>query len=137
MPGADVLEEVAFRVIKAASAAVALRALEVDPRAIAVLVTDVHMPGSRDGEDLARIVANRRKFLGRAAVSGPSLPPRSVARMLRRFSFKRGSPCRHDGPEAGAVQLEPTKVNPRSPAQVDGILAWGASDAIDTAGPQH
>jgi len=85
MLGADVLEEVAFRVIEAASAAVALRALEVDPRAIAVLVTDVHLPGSRDGEDLARIV-------GKVAVIGSSLAPRSVAGMLRRFSFKRGSP---------------------------------------------
>jgi hypothetical protein len=53
MLGADVLEEVGFRVTEAASAAIALRVLEVDPRAISVLVTDVHLPGSRDGEDLA------------------------------------------------------------------------------------
>jgi hypothetical protein len=62
--------------------------------------------------------------MSKAAVSGPSLAPRSVAGMLRRFSSKRGSRFRHDGLQVDGEQLEPTKVTPRSPAQVDGILAW-------------
>ena len=60
MAAADLLEEAGCRVIEAACADEALQWLTADPGAIEVLVTDVHMPGSMDGLDLARVVVHRQ-----------------------------------------------------------------------------
>jgi CheY-like chemotaxis protein len=70
MLGVDVLEEAGYRVIEAANADVALKVLEADPDAIAILVTDVHMPGSMDGEGLARIVDQRWPWIRVIITSG-------------------------------------------------------------------
>jgi CheY-like chemotaxis protein len=80
MLGVDVLEEAGYRVIEAANADVALKVLEADPDAISILVTDVHMPGSMDGEGLARIVDQRWPWIriiitsGQARLSSEDVP---------------------------------------------------------------
>ena len=55
---ADQLEEDGYCVLEAASAADAIRILETVP-GVAVLFTDVNMPGDLDGLDLARLVHAR------------------------------------------------------------------------------
>jgi two-component system, response regulator PdtaR len=80
MLGVDVLEEAGYRVIEAANADLALKVLEADPDAISILVTDVHMPGSMDGEGLARIVDQRWPWIriiitsGQARLSSEDVP---------------------------------------------------------------
>lgn len=59
MLGADVLEEAGFEVVEAFNGDEALQVLEARPD-IDVLFTDVNMPGSLDGLDLARVVHARR-----------------------------------------------------------------------------
>jgi CheY-like chemotaxis protein len=68
--GVDVLEEAGYQVIEAANADLALKVLEADPRVVSVLVTDVHMPGSLDGCDLARIVEERWPWIRLVVTSG-------------------------------------------------------------------
>ena len=80
MLGVDVLEEAGYLVIEAANADVALKVLEADPDAISILVTDVHMPGSMDGQGLARLVDQRWPWIriivtsGRAHLSSEDVP---------------------------------------------------------------
>jgi two-component system, response regulator PdtaR len=80
MLGVDLLEEAGYRVIEAANADVALKVLEADPDAISILFTDVHMPGSMDGQGLARIVDQRWPWIriiitsGRAHLSSEDVP---------------------------------------------------------------
>jgi CheY-like chemotaxis protein len=80
MLGVDVLEEAGYRVIEAANADVALKVLEADPEAISILFTDVHMPGSMDGQGLARIVDQRWPWIriiitsGQARLSSEDVP---------------------------------------------------------------
>lgn len=59
MTAADELEEAGFQVLEAANADVALKVLEARSDEVLVLFTDVHMPGSMDGMDLAEQVHTR------------------------------------------------------------------------------
>lgn len=68
--GVDLLEEHGFEVIEAATADVALAAIETDPHAIEALVTDVNMPGSIDGVALAREVDRRWPWIRIVITSG-------------------------------------------------------------------
>lgn len=56
--GADVLEEAGFDVVEAADADEALAILETRPD-VRVLFTDINMPGSLDGLELAHLVHER------------------------------------------------------------------------------
>jgi CheY-like chemotaxis protein len=69
MFGADVLEEAGFEVIEAFNGDEALRVLEARPD-VGVLFTDVNMPGSLDGLDLARLVHERRPDIKLLIASG-------------------------------------------------------------------
>ena len=59
MNAVDMLEEAGFEVLEAANADTALRLLEARADEIAVLFTDIHMPGSMDGMALVALVAER------------------------------------------------------------------------------
>lgn len=59
MTAADELEESGFQVLEAANADVALKVLEARSDEVQVLFTDVHMPGSMDGMELAEQVHAR------------------------------------------------------------------------------
>src|SRR4051794_3459836 len=79
MFGVDILEEAGFRVIEADSADTALRTLEAQVKAVSVLVTDVHMPGSMDGHELARVVHERWPGIKIVITSGRAqIPPRDI-----------------------------------------------------------
>jgi CheY-like chemotaxis protein len=69
MFGADVLEEAGFEVLEAVDGDAALAVLEARPD-INVLFTDVNMPGSLDGLDLARLVHARRPDIKLLIASG-------------------------------------------------------------------
>lgn len=69
MFGADVLEEAGFEVVEAVDGDAALAVLETRPD-IGVLFTDVNMPGSLDGLDLARVVHERRPHIKLLIASG-------------------------------------------------------------------
>jgi CheY-like chemotaxis protein len=69
MLGADVLEEAGFEVVEAFNGDEALVVLEARPD-IRVLFTDVNMPGSLDGLDLARLVHERRPDIKLLIASG-------------------------------------------------------------------
>jgi two-component system, response regulator PdtaR len=59
MTAADELEEAGFHVLEAANADVALKVLEARSDEVRVLFTDVGMPGSMDGVELAEQVHRR------------------------------------------------------------------------------
>jgi two-component system, response regulator PdtaR len=59
MTAADELEEAGFQVLEAANADAALTILEARSDEVRVLFTDVHMPGSMDGMELAEQVHAR------------------------------------------------------------------------------
>jgi DNA-binding NtrC family response regulator len=65
----DMLEDAGFEVIEAATADAALAILETDPT-IAVLFTDIDMPGSMSGLDLAGCVAERWPHVRLVVTSG-------------------------------------------------------------------
>jgi two-component system, response regulator PdtaR len=69
MLGADVLEEAGFEVVEAFNGDEALTVLEARAD-IRVLFTDVNMPGSLDGLDLARLVHERRPEIKLLIASG-------------------------------------------------------------------
>ena len=69
MFGADVLEEAGFEVVEAVDGDEALEVLKARPD-IRVLFTDVNMPGSLDGLDLARVVHERRPDIKLLIASG-------------------------------------------------------------------
>jgi two-component system, response regulator PdtaR len=69
MFGADVLEEAGFEVLEAVDGDAALAVLAARPD-IDVLFTDVNMPGSLDGLDLARLVHARRPDIKLLIASG-------------------------------------------------------------------
>lgn len=70
MHAAEVLEEAGYRVIEAANADMAFSVIQADPHAIHVLVTDVNMPGSMDGCDLAREVDRNWPWIRLVVTSG-------------------------------------------------------------------
>lgn len=59
MTAADELEEAGFQVLEAANADIALKMLEARSDEVQVLFTDVNMPGSMDGMELAEQVHER------------------------------------------------------------------------------
>ncbi|MCC2650053.1 MAG: response regulator receiver protein [Microvirga sp.] len=59
MTAADELEEAGFRVLEAANADEALEVLEAQAQLVQVLFTDIDMPGSMDGMELAERVYRR------------------------------------------------------------------------------
>ena len=70
---ADMFLEAGYRVLEAADADEALRFLETNT-GINLLFTDVSMPGSMSGADLARHVAERWPNVGIIVASGRSRP---------------------------------------------------------------
>jgi DNA-binding NtrC family response regulator len=56
---ADVIMECGFEIIEAEDADSAFRRLESEADHVAVVVTDIRMPGAMDGVDLARLVRHR------------------------------------------------------------------------------
>ncbi len=73
MFNADVLDEAEYRVIEAGNGEEALTLFEARPD-IQVVVTDVEMPGSINGFELARRVTKQRPFVGVLIVSGRVRP---------------------------------------------------------------
>lgn len=73
MLAADSLEDSGYTVLEAADAAEALRILEEHDE-VDVLFTDVNMPGSMDGLDLAGMMHDRRPRLGLVITSGRGTP---------------------------------------------------------------
>jgi len=69
MLGADVLEDAGFEVVEAFNGDEALQVLDARPD-IKVLFTDVNMPGSLDGLELARVVHERRPDIKLLIASG-------------------------------------------------------------------
>jgi two-component system, response regulator PdtaR len=59
MTAADTLEEAGFQVLKAADADIAIAVMEARSAEVQVLFTDVDMPGSMDGMELAEQVHAR------------------------------------------------------------------------------
>ena len=69
MFGTDVLEEAGYEVVEAVDGDAALQVLEARSD-VHVLFTDVNMPGSLDGLDLARLVHERRPDIKLLIASG-------------------------------------------------------------------
>ena len=65
----DIIEEAGFRVDAASNADDAVRILE-QRRDVGVVFTDVHMPGSLNGLDLARLVEHKWPWTGVIVTSG-------------------------------------------------------------------
>ena len=74
MTAADELEEAGFQVLEAANADVALKVLEARSAEVQVLFTDVHMPGSMDGMELAEQVHARWPHVLLLIASGYARP---------------------------------------------------------------
>ena len=73
MFNADVLDDANYRVIEAVNGEEALTLFEARPD-IRIVVTDVEMPGSLNGFELARRVTEMRSFVGVLIVSGRVRP---------------------------------------------------------------
>lgn len=77
MIGSDALEDAGYEVVDAESADEALLLLEsMDD--VAVLFTDIRMPGSMDGLELARLVHDRWPAMKILLTSGDTWPPKSL-----------------------------------------------------------
>ena len=74
MNAVDALDEAGFVVVEAAHAADALICLEQDTADIAVICTDVHMPGEMDGIALARHAHERWPRTSLLVMSGKARP---------------------------------------------------------------
>ncbi|SCY92730.1 Response regulator receiver domain-containing protein [Microvirga guangxiensis] len=74
MTAADELEEADFQVLEAANADVAMAVLEARSDEVQVLFTDVHMPGSMDGMELAEQVHARWPHVRLLISSGYAQP---------------------------------------------------------------
>ncbi|WP_210497088.1 response regulator [Microvirga antarctica] len=76
----ELIEAEGFEVLEARDADDALSLLEECSEDVAVLFTDINMPGSMDGRDLMRVVADRWPHIipfmtsGRAYVSDSTIP---------------------------------------------------------------
>jgi CheY-like chemotaxis protein len=75
MGASDMFAHAGYRVLEAGSAAEALRLFETNAD-VRVLFTDVSMPGSMSGADLARDVAKRWPAIGIIMTSGRPRPDR-------------------------------------------------------------
>jgi len=74
MTAADELEEAGFQVLEATNADVALQVLEARSDEVQVLFTDVDMPGSMDGMELAEQVHARWPHVRLLICSGYARP---------------------------------------------------------------
>ena len=70
----DILDEAGFRTLMASSAEEAVIGLEAHGLDVALLFTDVEMPGAMDGFALAHVVATRRPEIGILVSSGNRQP---------------------------------------------------------------
>jgi CheY-like chemotaxis protein len=75
MLNAEMLEDAGFRVLEAGSADEAVNILERSPD-VRVMFSDVKMPGTMDGIDLARLVHDRWPNIGILLTSGHIRPNR-------------------------------------------------------------
>ncbi len=91
MYNADVLDEAGFRVVEAGNAEEAIALFEARPD-IRIVVTDVEMPGSKNGFDLARHVTDKRPLVGVLIVSGRVRPAEDELPDGSRFLAKPYSP---------------------------------------------
>ena len=73
MLGVDVLEEAGYEVIEAPNGDVALDVIDANPHAISVLMTDIDMPGSINGHQLARLVNERWPWIRIVLTSGKTM----------------------------------------------------------------
>lgn len=73
MVGADILTEAGFQVVEAANGDEALTMLQ-DRNDVRVLFTDIDMPGSLNGLELARMAHNRWPHIAVLIVSGKVRP---------------------------------------------------------------
>jgi len=73
MLGADILEDAGFEVVEAMNGEEAVTVLEARPD-VQVLLTDVDMPGSIDGFELARHTSTHRPDIAILIVSGKVRP---------------------------------------------------------------
>lgn len=83
MFNADVLDDAGFRVVEAANADEAIALFEARPD-IEAVVTDIEMPGPRNGMDVAEHVRTRRPLVGVIIVSGREHPK------LKEFTTRGG-----------------------------------------------
>ena len=74
MLAADTLAEAGFSVVEVATAAQAVAALQEHVGKVAVLFTDVHMPGGVTGLELARLVRRRWPHVAILVTSGQHKP---------------------------------------------------------------
>jgi CheY-like chemotaxis protein len=75
--GSDTLTDAGYEVVEAASADEALQILN-RYNDVEVLFTDIRMPGSMDGLELARVVHERWPTVKILITSGDTFPPRSA-----------------------------------------------------------
>ncbi|WP_457092577.1 response regulator [Microvirga sp. P5_D2] len=66
----DMFEDAGFEVLEAENADRALQLLEIHADEVTILFTDIHMPGSMDGMDLAREVHRRWPHILPVVTSG-------------------------------------------------------------------
>jgi two-component system, response regulator PdtaR len=70
----DQLREAGYRVFEASDADKALDLLRHDALNIAVVISDVDMPGSMNGIELARVIRSERPLIKTILVSGHEMP---------------------------------------------------------------
>ena len=85
--GSDTLTDAGYEVVEAASADEALKMLDHHGE-VEVLFTDIRMPGSMDGLELARLVHDRWPAMKILITSGDTFPPRSAIADDGRFLAK-------------------------------------------------
>jgi two-component system, response regulator PdtaR len=74
----DQLREAGYRVLEASDADKALVLLRHDALNVAVVISDVDMPGSMNGIGLAQIIGLERPLIKTILVSGHEMPPDEV-----------------------------------------------------------
>lgn len=85
--GSDTLSDAGYEVVEAATADEALEILERHGD-VEVLFTDIRMPGSMDGLELARVVHERWPAMKILITSGDTFPPRGSIADDGRFLAK-------------------------------------------------
>jgi CheY-like chemotaxis protein len=85
--GSDTLLDAGYEVVEAATADEALQILEGHGD-VEVLFTDIRMPGSMDGLELARVVHERWPAMKILVTSGDTFPPRGAIADDGRFIAK-------------------------------------------------
>lgn len=79
--GVQCLEEAGFAVLQAGCVAEALAVL-ASRNDIAVVVTDVNLPGERDGSELAQLLSRQAPWLRTILTSGARLPIQTTSPFL-------------------------------------------------------